>query len=140
MYDIITFGSATQDIHLKSKSFKILKDEKDFVTGEGICLALGSKIDVEDIIFSSGGGGTNTAATFVKQGFKTAFCGAIGIDISGLEIVRELKQLRIDTRFLVKKKEKHTNQSIIISNTGEDPSMGSGLDRTILVYRGLLIC
>lgn len=128
MYDIITFGSAAQDIHVKSKAFKILKDEKDFVTGEGICLALGSKIDVEDIIFSSGGGGTNTAATFVKQGFKTAFCGAIGADTSGLEIVRELKQLRIDVRFIVKKKEKHTNHSIIISNTGED--------RTILVYRG----
>ena len=128
MYDIITFGSAAQDIHLKSKAFKVVKDNKDFMTGSGICLALGSKIDIEDIIFSSGGGGTNTAATFAKQGFKTAFCGAIGIDTSGLEIVRELKNLRIDTKFVVKKKEKHTNQSIIISNTGED--------RTILIYRG----
>jgi len=128
MYDIITFGSAAQDIHLKSKAFKILKDEKDFATGSGICLALGSKIDVEDIIFSSGGGGTNTAATFAKQGFKTAFCGAIGVDTAGLEIVRELKHLRIYTKFVVKKREKHTNQSIIVSSTGED--------RTILVYRG----
>ena len=127
-YDIITFGSATQDIHVKSKAFKILKDEKDFATGEGICLALGSKIDVEDIIFSTGGGGTNTAATFAKQGFRTAFCGAIGADSSGLEIVRELKSLKIDTKFVVKKKEKKTNHSIIISSEGED--------RTILVYRG----
>ena len=128
MYDIITFGSAAQDIHLKSKAFKTLKDDKDFITGSGICLALGSKIEIEDIMFTSGGGGTNTAATFVKQGFRTAFCGAIGADSSGLEIVRELKHLRIDTKFVVKKKDKHTNQSIIISNTGED--------RTILVYRG----
>ena len=30
MYDIITFGSAAQDIHVKSKAFKILNDEKDF--------------------------------------------------------------------------------------------------------------
>ena len=128
MYDIITFGSAAQDIHVKSKAFKILKDEKDFATGEGLCLALGSKVDVEDIIYASGGGGTNVAATFVKQGFKTAYCGAIGVDSAGLEVVRELKHLRIDTRFVVKKKEKHTNHSIVISNTGED--------RTILVYRG----
>ncbi|MCX6724399.1 MAG: carbohydrate kinase family protein [Candidatus Staskawiczbacteria bacterium] len=127
-YDIITFGSATQDIHLKSRAFKILKGQKDFLTGAGICLPLGSKIDVQDIIFTSGGGGTNTAATFAKQGFKVAFCGAIGVDSAGLEIVRELKHLRIDTKFIVKKKEKHTNYSIIISNTGED--------RTILVYRG----
>lgn len=128
MYDIITFGSAAQDIHIKSKAFKILENKIDFVTGEGICLPFGSKIDVEDVVFASGGGGTNTAATFSKQGFKVAFCGAIGVDVSGLEIVRELKQLRVDTRFLIKKKEKHTNQSIIISTNGED--------RTILVYRG----
>ena len=128
MYDIVTFGSAAQDIHVKSKAFKILKDGKDFSTGEGICLTLGSKIEVEDITFSTGGGGTNTAATFVKQGFVTAFCGAIGADTAGLEIVRELKLLGINTGLVVKKKEKHTNQSIIISNVGED--------RTILVYRG----
>lgn len=132
MYDIITFGSAAQDIHVKSKSFKVLDDNKDFGgtfgTGKGICLALGSKVDVEDVIFSSGGGGTNTAAGFSKQGFKTAFCGAIGVDVSGLEIVRELKHLHIDTKFVVKKKEKHTNYSIIISSSGDD--------RTILVYRG----
>ncbi|MCX6720266.1 MAG: carbohydrate kinase family protein [Candidatus Staskawiczbacteria bacterium] len=128
MYDIITFGSAAQDIHLKSGAFKTLSDNKDFITGKGICLALGSKVDIDDIIFVSGGGGTNTAATFAKQGFRTAFCGAIGIDTAGLEIVRELKHLKIDTKFVVKKKEKHTNQSIIISNEGQD--------RTILVYRG----
>ena len=119
-YDIITFGSAAQDIHLKSQAFKILKDEKDFATGEGICLPFGSKIDVEDIAFTSGGGGTNTAVTFAKQGFRVAFCGAIGADSSGLEIVRELKNFRVDTKFLIKKKEKHTNQSIIISNSEKD--------------------
>lgn len=128
MYDIITFGSAAQDIHLKSKTFKVLEDSKNFLTGKGICLPFGSKIEVEDIVFTSGGGGTNAAATFAKQGFKTAFCGAIGVDTAGLEIVRELKHLSIDTKFIVKKKEKHTNQSVIIS--------GSGGDRTILIYRG----
>ncbi|MCX6719757.1 MAG: PfkB family carbohydrate kinase, partial [Candidatus Staskawiczbacteria bacterium] len=120
MYDIVTFGSAAQDIHVKSRAFKILKDEKDFSTGEGLCLALGSKIDVEDIIYTTGGGGTNTATTFAKQGFRTAFCGAIGVDIAGLEVVRELKHFGVDTRFLVKKKEKRTNNSIVISNEGED--------------------
>lgn len=134
MYDIITFGSAAQDIFVSSKGFKILKGEKSFSTGEGICLPFGSKIDVEEIIFTSGGGGTNTAATFARQGFKTAFCGAIGADSAGLEIVRELKRLRIDTRFLTKKKEKKTNCSVVVSNnTGE---------RTILIYRGAseLLC
>ena len=127
-YDIITFGSAAQDIHLKSKSFKILKDENDFATGEGICFSLGSKIDVEDIFLSIGGSGVNTAATFAKQGFKTAFCGAIGADVFGLEIVRDLKASSIDTGFIVKKKDAKTTTSVIISRPGED--------RTILIYLG----
>lgn len=132
MYDIITFGSAAQDIHLKSKTFKVLEDKENFGppfgSGKGICMPFGSKIDVDDISFTSGGGGTNTAATFAKQGFKVAFCGAIGADAAGLEIVRELKSLRIDTKFLIKNKEAHTNQSVIVSCDGQD--------RTILVYRG----
>jgi len=128
MYDIITFGSASQDIFVKSGGFKILKDSKDFATGEEICLPFGSKIEVEDIAFASGGGGTNTAATFAKQGFRVAFCGAIGADSSGLEIVRELKRLKIDTKLLVKKKEKQTNCSVVI--------LSNGGGRTILAYRG----
>jgi len=128
MYDIITFGSATQDIRLKSKAFKILKDEKDFATGEGICLALGSKIEVEDIAFTSGGGGTNTAVGFAKQGLKTAYCGAIGQDSAGEGIVKELKSFGVDTKLVFVKKEKHTNHSVIVFNEGDD--------RTILAYRG----
>ena len=134
MYDIITFGSAAQDIFVKSEAFKDAENPADFVSGKGICINAGSKIDVDDIIFATGGGGTNTAATFAKQGLKTAFCGAIGADASGLEIVRELKKLSIDTKFVVKKKGKHTNHSIIISVEGQDA--------TILVYRGAadLLC
>jgi ribokinase len=128
MYDIITFGSATQDINLKSKAFKVTKDDKDSVTGEGICLALGSKIDVEGIKFTTGGGGTNVAATFAKQGFKTAFCGVVGNDEAGKQVLDELKRLKVDTSLVLKTKEKATNYSVIVSSEGED--------RTILAYRG----
>lgn len=135
MFDIITFGSATKDIVLKSKAFKIRKGEKDFVTGEGICLALGAKIDVEDIKFVSGGGGTNTAVTFSKQGFKTAFCGVVGDDLAGQETIDELKRFKVDTSLVSKTKEKATNYSVIISSEGDSPRVEAG-DRTILAYRG----
>ncbi|MBU3934494.1 carbohydrate kinase family protein [Patescibacteria group bacterium] len=128
MYDIITFGSATIDIFIKTKKFKVFKDEKSFTTGKGVCFDLGSKIDINDILFSSGGGGTNTAATFARQGFKTAYCGSVGKDLAGQEIIEELKDLNIDTQLVVSSKEKPTNHSIVIS--------GIENDRTILVYRG----
>ena len=90
MYDIITFGSAAKDIFVKPKKLTVLKYDKDFSTNEGICFPLGSKIDVEEIQFNTGGGGTNAAATFSKQGFKTAFCGAIGTDLAGQDIIKSL--------------------------------------------------
>jgi hypothetical protein len=128
MYKIITFGSAAWDVFLKPKEFQTIKNNK-FVTGKGLCLHLGSKIDAEDIYFSSGGGATNAAATFVKQGFKTAYCGTIGNDANGQKIVEELKELGIETKFIKRTSLKHTNYSVILSTD-------SDRYRTLLAYRG----
>ncbi len=135
MYDIITFGSATKDIVVKPKNLTSLKynppsprlrrgEEK-----QQVCFAFGSKIDIEEIAFNTGGGGTNTAATFALQGFKTAFCGVVGQDLSGQELINELKSLKIDTKFVFKTEKKATNHSIVILGNLKE-------DRTILAYRG----
>ncbi len=127
MYDIITFGSATWDIFLTPESYQIAKNKK-FVTGKGICFNLGSKVDVENIYLSSGGGGTNTAATFLRQGFRVAYCATVGDDISGREIIEELKKLGVDISLIFTTKLKPTNHSIILNISKQG--------RTILVYRG----
>lgn len=127
MFDIITFGSAALDIFLKPKGQKTIKNKK-FITGKGICFNLGSKIDVEEIHFSSGGGGTNTAASFAKQGYKTAYCGTIGDDSAGKEIMSEIKGLGIDSSLVLATKEKPTNLSVVLSGFNDD--------RTIFVYKG----
>jgi len=127
MFDITTFGSATWDIFLRPEKFQVVRDKK-FITGKGICFNLGSKVDVEDIYLSSGGGGTNTAATFAKQGFKVAYCATVGDDISGREIIGELRKLGVGCRFVLKTKLKPTNHSVVLT--------GAKVDRTILVYRG----
>jgi ribokinase len=127
MYNIITFGSATWDIFMRTKKFQVVKTKK-FITGKGICLGLGSKVDVEDIKFSSGGGGTNTAATFANQKLKVAYCGMVGNDLAGETIIEKLKKLDIETRFVAKTRVKPTNHAVVL-NPEKD-------DRTILVYRG----
>lgn len=127
MFDIITFGSATQDITLKPKRLTVLKYDKNPGEKE-VCFPIGSKIDIEDMQFNTGGGGTNTAATFANQGFKTAFCGVVGKDISGQEIINELKKFKVNTSLVQKTDKKITNHSVVILN--------SELDRTILAYRG----
>lgn len=126
MFDIITFGSASRDIFLKSKDFSTISNRK-FITGQGICLTLGSKIDVEEMSFYSGGGGTNTAAGFSKQGFRAAYCGMLGQDLAGESLIEELQRFKIDTSLVKKHNQKPTNHSIVFS---------LGKERTILVYRG----
>ena len=128
MYDVITFGSATWDTFLDSSDSKIVKHKK-FTVSKGICFNLGFKIDVDEIDFASGGGGTNTAVSFREQGLKVAFCGSVGDDISGREVIERLDQRGIDSSLVVKTKSKPTNHSVIL-NTESDK------DRTILVYRG----
>jgi sugar/nucleoside kinase (ribokinase family) len=127
MYDVITFGSASRDILIKSTKFISTKGDI-FPTGKGFCLPVGSKIEVENIIFSVGGGGTNTAAVFAKLGFSTAYCGMVGDDLAGKNIILELKKFGINSDFICFNKKTGTNHSIIISN--------KNLDRTILVWRG----
>jgi len=128
MYDIITFGSASLDIFIKPKEFIKIKNKKKFTTGKGVCFDIGSKVDIDKIFFASGGGGTNTATTFAKQGFKVAFCGKLGDDIAGKKIIEELKKNNIDINFVFFTKKASTNHSIVL--TGFDK------DRMIFVFRG----
>lgn len=128
MFDIITFGSAAWDTILKPKKLTSLKYDKESLSQKEVCFPLGSKIDIDEIHFNSGGGGTNAATTFVKQGFKTAFCGMTGKDLAGQEIIGELKRLKINTKFVFSINKKPTNHSIVI--------LGENHERTILAYRG----
>jgi len=125
MYDIITFGSATSDIflRLKKESYQILRKKKKL-----LCFPLGAKIFIDDLKIASGGGATNTAATFAKQGLRTAVCTKVGQDKRGEALIEELKKLNVETQFIKKDKKYSTAHSIILSSPPED--------RTVLIYKG----
>lgn len=132
MFDVITIGTATQDIFLKSKYFKVIQDKNHlkkigFPTGEAQCFALGGKIEIEEPIITTGGGATNSAVTFARQGLKTASLIKVGDDSAGKNILEELKRENIEP-LIVTNGDKSTAYSVILlSPEGE---------RTILVYRG----
>ncbi len=127
MFDIITFGTATKDIFLRTKENAVIEDDV-FSTKKGVCFPLGSKVKMEEIYFTSGGGGTNTAATFAKQGFNVAYCGKVGNDSAGENILKELRQYGISTNLISFTDEEITNHSIVF----DVPD----IDRTIFIYRG----
>jgi len=116
-YDVITFGSASEDIFIFSKEFF---DQK-------LCFPLGDKIEMDKMIIRTGGGGTNTAATFALQGLKVAFCGSVGKDYAGFSVLLDLRKHKISTEFLSSLKNKTTNHSIILSKKEKG--------KVILVYR-----
>ena len=127
MFDIITIGSATRDGFFQGIDFKICKG-KQFLTGEGICLDLGSKITVPEVIFTTGGSASNTATTFARQGLKTAAIFRVDKDVSGETILRELQEEGVDISFSQIDYTTPTAYSVIfLIKSGE---------RTILSYKG----
>lgn len=127
MYDVVSIGSATQDVVLSADGFKIVENT-DFNVGKGICLPFGSKVQIRKIVFTSGGGGTNAAVTFARQGFKTACIGVIGSDPNGSAILDELRHEGVDGKYFQIHHDDITAYSVIlVADAGE---------RTILSYKG----
>lgn len=124
--DVATFGSATRDAFIRSEGQVIQSDE--FTTHKGLCFPLGSKVSVSDLFFTVGGGGTNTAVTFAKQGLKTAYIGKVGKDLAGRDVINVLDGFGVETEFIQTTMERRTNFSVVLDAEKED--------RTILVYRG----
>lgn len=120
-YDIITLGSASIDAFVKTKS-EIVKHHHHL----DLAYLLGGKILIDELIFTTGGGGTNTAVAFSRLGLKTAFLGCLGNDENGEVILKELKKEKID--FLGKIKKGQTGYSLILAGAA---------DRTILTHKGV---
>ena len=122
MLDIVTVGSATLDVFLRSPQFRIeTKEEERLVLS-------GDKIEVEKALISVGGGGTNTGVGFARLGFKTACVARLGRDQVGSFVIRKLKKEPLNLRYLQVLKGEETDFSIILlSPDGE---------RIILVSRG----
>jgi len=127
MYDVITIGGASLDIYLESGEFKKIIDNR-FPTGQAKCFPLGSKIEIDETFFETGGGGTNSAYTFSKLGLATAFLGKVGNDLSGQEIIKVLEKQKISTDLVKIAPQIKTAISIII--------LDSKGEKTILIYRG----
>ncbi|MEK6967754.1 MAG: carbohydrate kinase family protein [Nanoarchaeota archaeon] len=126
MFDIITVGSATVDVFVYTDKSDLitLKSEKE--SKEFIAYPSGTKILIKNLIFSTGGGGTNTAVSFARLGLKTGYFGCMGKDQNAKIILDELKKEGI--AFLGQQINEKTDYSVILDSIEHD--------RTILNYKG----
>lgn len=128
MFDVISIGSAVRDVFLISKDFKIIESD-EFPTGLAECVSLGSKIELDEIVFTTGGGGSNSAATFSNLGFRAAVVSRIADDASGREVLEDLKKFNISPKLMRTLKKGETGySSLLTTKTGE---------RSVLVHRGV---
>ncbi len=122
---IVTIGKATQDVFLlSSKSFE--PHEHKGVLYEQ--LPLGQKLDLDEVIFTTGGNVTNAAVTFARQGLHSKYIWAIGTDVASQTILADLDQEGIDTSSVVQAEDYRSSYSVII--------LASSGERTILNYHG----
>ncbi len=123
-HDVMTIGSATMDIFMKSKHFHL----QPSADGVLLCQEYGGKIDVDAFEMQSGGAGTNTAVGFRRLGFHTATVVEIGKDFFAQVVWDELKRERVDTEFVVTEKAEQTGVSLLlIAEEG---------GRSVLTHRG----
>lgn len=125
---MMTIGKGVQDVFLRGKIFEPECDEN------GVCyehLQLGSKFDLEDVIFSTGGNATNAAATFARQGLHSSYMWILGNDVGSNIIIQALDDENVDTSAVAQRDEYTASYStILLAPNGE---------RTILNYHGSMV-
>ncbi|MBL7055199.1 carbohydrate kinase family protein [Candidatus Woesearchaeota archaeon] len=127
MYDVITVGSNTVDVFAKTKFSELIKIFKPEGETDLLAYPTGAKILVEELNFTTGGGGTNTAVALSRLGHKVAYLGKLGDDENANFIINYLKKEKID---LIASRGKGCSGYSLILDSLEH-------DRTILAFKGL---
>ncbi len=121
----VCIGAAVQDVFLHGQVLKPHKEADGSWVEE---FPLGAKLDLDGITYSTGGGATNGAVTFSKQGFKVKMISKIGHDPAGDAVLSDMRKYKINTRLAAYSKRYKTGYSaLLVAPNGE---------RTILTYRG----
>ena len=128
MKKVLTIGGATQDIYLHYEGADFMTITKKDSTQNFMLFESGEKIEVDNILYHTGGGSTNSAVSFKRMGFDTTCFCKIGNDIAGKEIIKDLKKEGINYSNIITSKKYSSGTSFIINSLRRE--------RTIFAYRG----
>lgn len=128
MFDVITIGSATEDVFVECEDANIVSVSMKNRKSEFMSYPYGAKVEITEFSTQVGGGGINTACNFANLGFKTGAIFKIGDDIYSRGILKHFEDKNVD-----------------LSNIIQDPKISTGFsvilvsfqgDRTVLAHRG----
>ncbi len=126
MHKVVVVGSAVADVILKSSGLHMMKSHQ-VQGGVALCEVLGGKIEAEEGILVSGGGGTNVAVGLHRLGEAVRVVCRVGDDDLGALLVKELEKENIDLSFLQRAKGRTGLSTVLVTAEGS---------RSIITYRG----
>lgn len=121
---VVSIGAAVQDVFLEGAIFKPRQYKESLIEQ----FELGTKNEVENVVFSTGGGATNASVTFARAGLDSWYLGSVGNDVAAAAVLDELKKETVNTDLVKRSKDLGTGYSLIL--------LAPSGERTILTYRG----
>lgn len=128
MKTVLVIGGATLDTIIEYEEMETLVHQSTKGQQSYLLLEEGSKIEVTDQNSFSGGGATNAAMSFQRQGFEVKLFCKVGQDLTGEVVLQELQDSGIDTSHVRYSAKVGTATSFVV------PSLKG--DRTVFAYRG----
>lgn len=126
MKKVIVIGAAVVDVLLKSKGLQVMKSHQ-VEGGVAMCEVMGGKIEAEDGVLVSGGGGTNVAVGLHRLGEAVKMISRVGDDELSEILIKQLGKEDVDLSFLQRAKGKTGLSAVLVASDG---------GRTIVTYRG----
>lgn len=119
-------GAATIDCLMKSDSFKVLKSH-EVIGGVAMCEVMGGKMETQEGVLTTGGGGTNVAVGLRRMGESVKVITRLGDDDMAGLIVKQLSSENVILDLVQKGKGKTGLSAILVAPNG---------GRSIITYRG----
>ncbi|MDF2529985.1 MAG: pfkB carbohydrate kinase family protein [Gammaproteobacteria bacterium] len=128
MKKVLVIGGATLDTIISYEDMETLVHQRKDSQQSYLLLEEGKKIEVVEQQAFSGGGATNAAVSFKRQGYEAALVCKLGRDAAGQMVLDELKNYGIDVGLVSYTDKMGTAGSFVV------PSLKG--DRTVFAYRG----
>jgi len=128
MKKVLTIGGATEDVYLDYEGADCMKimqsdGDKNFLLFES-----DAKIEVDKVLYFTGGGATNSAVSFKRLGFDVSCFCMTGDDKESKHILDVLKKEKVNTSNIATSKKYPSGRSFIINSLKRE--------RTIFAFRG----
>jgi len=126
--NLVTIGGATQDIYLQYQGADCMKIMESSGERSYMLFESGAKVEVEKILYHTGGGATNSAVSFKRLGFDVACFCMIGDDQAGQAVLQDLKSESVDSSNIIISSTHSSGMSFVVNSLQRE--------RTIFAYRG----